>query len=180
MLTESIAKRYAKALFNIAIERKILDQVEADIIYVMNAVSSEKRLYEILISPRLPAKAKKNLLLAVFSGISEVTRNFLFLLMDKRRETLLSDVVSQYKLLLDEHRKIQQVCVVSAEPVPSVVTESLTKKLEQALNKKIVLHLKEDPDILGGLIIQIGDVRIDGSIKHKLEQLKEQLVSASV
>lgn len=180
MLTESIAKRYAKALFNIAFERKILDQVESDIIYVMDAVSSEKRLYEVLISPRLNAKAKKNLLVAVFSGISEVTRNFLFLLMDKRRETLLSDVVTQYKLLLDEHRKIQQVCVVSAAPIPSIVAESLTKQLEQGLNKKIVLHVQENPDILGGMIIQIGDLRMDGSIKTKLEQLKEHLVAAFV
>ena len=180
MLTESIAKRYAKALFNIALEREILDQVESDMAHVLKAVSSEKRLYEVLISPRFPAKNKKELLVTIFAGINEITKNFLFLLMDKRRETLLSDVINQYKLLLDEHIKVQPVCVMSATAIPPTVAESLTKQLEQALKKKVTLHVEENPDILGGMIIQIGDMRIDGSVKHKLEQLRECLMSASV
>lgn len=176
MLTESIARRYAKALFNIAVERRILDQVASDIASVLEVTSLEKRFYDLLLSPRLPAKSKKQLFTKLFPKIQEVTRNFLFLLVDKRREVLLPEVVVQYKRLMEEYKKIQPVCVVSASDIPPAVIELLTQNLERYLKKKVTLHVSCDPEILGGLVISIGDIRIDGSIKNKLEQLRDRLL----
>lgn len=179
MLTESIAKRYAKAIFTIAIERQALVQVSVELNRIVEIFNSQKDFREVLVSPCKPSAIKKKLFSALFPQIYEMARNFIFLLIDKRREFLLPEVAQQYKQLMDEYQKIQLVFVYAAFPVPNVVLEDLKRSIENSLQKKITLNVRLDPELLGGLVIQIGDTRIDGSIKAKLEQLRDHLVGLS-
>lgn len=177
MLIESVARRYARALFEASLAQKVLDTVKHELLEIVHTLKQEPRLVH-LWAARLPAEAKKDLIKKMFPGLSALVQHFLFVLVDKRREKLLEKCLEEYEkfLLQFYNQAFVEVRVVSAMPDP--VAQELKQRLSQKLGKRVELVVVEDRTLLGGMVIQIGDTVVDGSLRTRLEDLREELLSS--
>ena len=177
MRSSTLARRYAGALFQAAKEPDLIDQVESDLGLLTFTLESTPRLIEALTHPLIPAERKKKIVADLFRDkVQGVTLDFLYLLIDKRRSEVLEDVEQEYVRLANEYRNILPVAVTSAIQLTSEEAIALRKKLEESTGKKIELEFAEDSEIIGGLVIQIGDSVIDGSVRGYLQTLRERLL----
>ncbi|HET6455635.1 MAG TPA: F0F1 ATP synthase subunit delta [Armatimonadota bacterium] len=177
MRSSALARRYAGALFETAKDADLIDQVESDLGLLTFTLESTPRLKETLTHPLIPPERKKEIVADLLDErVQGVTLHFLDLLIDKRRTEILEDVEEEYVRLANEYRNVMPVMVTSAIPLTCDEKSALRKVLEQSTGKTIELQLEEDPKIIGGLTIQIGDTVIDGSVRGYLEALREQLL----
>jgi len=181
MLTNQLASRYAQALYQLATERQELDAVEQQLVMVEQTMAESAELTTLLYHPQLPVEAKKDTIIKVFgTDISEHVRNFLLLLIDKRRETALSAIVKEYRVLANEDRNITEAEVTTAMPLAPAEQQALTDKLSGLTGKKVILKTSIDQRIIGGVIVKIGDKLIDGSITRQLKTLEAALLKTEV
>jgi F-type H+-transporting ATPase subunit delta len=176
-----IAKRYSLALFELGKEGDKLfiyrDEL-GSFIQIMEEYLDFKKLF---FHPRVKREDKKLLLEKVFSAnLSRELLNFLKLIIDRRREFFLQDIYKAYLALLDKEENILEVEVLSAISLPEELRVKLEEKLKTLSGSKIRIKEQVDPEIIGGLIIKIGDRLIDGSIRKDLESLRNQIVQIPV
>ena len=177
MRASALARRYAGALFAAVRAADLIDQVESDLGLLTFTLESAPRLLEALTHPLIPVERKKDIVADLLRNrVQELTLHFLYLLIDKRRAEVLEDVEQEYVRLANEYRNVLPVTVTSAIPITCEEKCALRKKLEESTGKTIELQLAEDPEIIGGLVIQIGDKVIDGSVRGYLESLRERLL----
>jgi F-type H+-transporting ATPase subunit delta len=177
-----IAKRYAKALFEIAEETKKLEKITNDVVFIDSLIRSSRELQLFLKSPIIKEDKKREVLKEIFSDsrVDPVTLKFIMLLVEKKREDILHDIVKVYQQIYDE-----KMGIVSAEVVTAVeVGERLKKKIEQKIleltgAKKVKASYRVDPSILGGIVIRVGDTVYDASIRRRIQLLREQLIYGS-
>lgn len=177
-----IAKRYARALIEIAEEMDKLNEITKDIQFIDSVIRDSRELQLFLKSPIIREEKKKEILKEIFSDsrVDPVTLKFILLLVEKNRENLLHDIVKTYQQLYNE-----KMGIVIAEIVTAVeITDSEKKKIEKKILEltganKVNPIYKVDPSIIGGVIIKIRDTVYDGSIKHKIKLLREQLIYKS-
>lgn len=178
MAAISIVRRYAEALFRTAEQQGLVEKVEADLLQIQEILRDNPRLQRALKAPTLSIQQKNGLLDATLGErISPLTRRFLHLLVEKRRESALQEAPGEFHRLADRARGRSQVQVWSATPLSDDQSSRLRSALEQRTGKSIVLHLNVDPELLGGVVVQVGDTIIDGSIRNKLTQLRQLLLS---
>lgn len=178
MLTESIARRYAKALFDAALAQKQLDTVNHELAEIGKTLGDDRRLKEIWNSSRLFAPTKKDFTKKVFPSLSPLVMNYLFLLIDKQREKVLESSREEYeKLVLDFYNQAF-VEVRSVGPVPESVQADLKARLSARTGKRVELVIVQDPSLIGGMVVKIGDVILDGSLRTKLQALREDLLNS--
>lgn len=172
----SIVRRYARALFDSANKSGTVAQVEDDLKTVDQLIRSSPRFYRALRAPTIAGSRKKELILrGVGDRIGALTTRFLNLLIDKRREDVLSRVYAEYHRLANQARNILPVSVTAAVPLTDAERDGLAAALAQRTGKQIVLQVSIQPDILGGLMVRMGDTVIDGSVRSRLEQLRARL-----
>ncbi|MDH7482247.1 MAG: F0F1 ATP synthase subunit delta [Armatimonadota bacterium] len=172
-----LAKRYAAALFEAAKASDSIDLVESDLGLVTYSLESVSQLTEVLEQPLIPIERKKEIVRDIFSGrVQELTLNFLGLVIEKRRERILTEVEKEYVKLANDYRGIVLVQVTSALPLTLDEKSALRAKLEAFTGKQVELELHEDPTLIGGLVLRIGDTVIDGSVKGYLESLRNQML----
>jgi F-type H+-transporting ATPase subunit delta len=177
-----IAKRYAKALFEIAEETKNLEKITNDVVFIDSLIRSSRELQLFLKSPIIKEDKKREVLKEIFSDsrVDPVTLKFIMLLVEKKREDILHDIVKVYQQIYDE-----KMGIVSAEVVTAVeVGERLKKKIEQKIleltgAKKVKASYRVDPSIIGGIVIRVGDTVYDASIRRRIQLLREQLIYGS-
>ena len=130
-------------------------------------------------NPQIQPEAKKELLTKCFKGeVSPVIFNFLMLLVDKRRIGIFDAIEEEYRRLSNRARGIIIADVTTARGISKQQQSQLQKKLASITNKKVQLRLHENKEIIGGVIVKIGDKRIDGSVAGKLESMRQQLMTA--
>ena len=177
MRMTALARRYAGALFQAAKEADVIDKVESDLGLITYSIQTIPRLEAIITHPLIPAAKKKEIVADIFKGkIEEVTLLFLNLLIDKRRGEILEEVEAQYVVLANDFRGVVPVTAVSAVTLTPDEQKRLQAKLEEFTSKKVELSLQEDPSLIGGLTVKIGDTVIDGSVTGYLASLKRQLL----
>ncbi|ATF16003.1 F0F1 ATP synthase subunit delta [Brevibacillus sp. HB1.2] len=174
-MSSAVGKRYARALFEVASERSKIDQVEADLGAIVEAVESNEDLKKIMLHPHIAADAKSQLADELFkSHVGEETFNFLNVLIENGREVDLVDIYRSFVQLANEARGFADAIVTSAKPLSTEEQNELAEKFGQTLNKKLRMTAVVDPAILGGIIIKIGDRLYDGSLKTKLETFAQK------
>jgi F-type H+-transporting ATPase subunit delta len=177
-----IAKRYAKALFEIAEETKKLEKITDDVVFIDSLIRNSRELQLFLKNPIIKEDKKREVLKEIFSDsrVDPVTLKFIMLLVEKKREDILHDIVKVYQQIYDE-----KMGIVSAEVVTAVeVGERLKKKIEQKIleltgAKKVKASYRVDPSIIGGIVIRVGDTVYDASIRRRIQLLREQLIYGS-
>ena len=174
-----LAARYARALFRIAAERQILQEV-AEELTVVEQIFSQPEVREFFSNPGIATASKTDTIGRLFmTGTSSFVQNFLYHMTDKRRTSILPDVIKVYRSLVKQASNILEVEVITAMPLAEPDKEQLAAQLAAVTEKTIELHAEVDSRILGGLIIQIGDKRIDNSVTAKLAAMKKHILEKS-
>ena len=178
MLSNQVALKYAQAAYELAAEKNKLDLAQAQLEMVEEAVRTHGDLTNLFYHPRVPAAAKKEVLQQIFEGqMEDFINKFLFVLIDKSRETLLPAIVQEYIRLANEERNIAEAEVTTAFALSADQRAALAEKLSQVTGKTVVLKTHVDAKILGGVIVKMGDKLIDGSVQRQLRSLQTALLA---
>ena len=176
MLKGAVAGRYAEALYEIAVENKLIDQLEEELQAVVRVFEETTQLKKILFHPRITAAQKKEVLAGLFEGrISEVAINFLNMLVDRQREIYLTDIIDYFTDMANKGRNISDVKVTSAVELNGQEKKKLAAAMAKSTGKQVRLSYDVDPKLLGGVVVRVGDKVIDGSVIARLQTLREHL-----
>ncbi len=177
MLSGAVARRYAQALYDIAMEANLLDQFEPELKTLAEAIQNNPEIQKVLYHPQISLADKKDLLRQVFAGkLSVQIQNFADMVIDRRRQNFIVDIYKEFQLLADSARNIIEAQVKSAVVLDEVQQESLQTNLSKLTGKSIRLVAEVDPSLIGGVVVKIGDRVIDGSVAGRLAKLRETLV----
>lgn len=180
MKNKVIADRYAEALFDLAREQRLEAKFDGVLRDIVEMSEKHPLFKEILQHPVVRKEDKKQMLTQLFEGkIPKEIFAFLCLLVDKKRESCLSDISVAYKRLLDAHNQVILTEVHTAIALDKSHQAFLRKTLETYLGQSVEMRCHTDPDLLGGVTVKIGDRMIDGSLRTQLNQLTQTLVSKS-
>lgn len=171
----SSAKRYAQAVFELALERNEFESWQEGLKKIVD-LTTDKKLMALLENPSLSFAAKKSLLQERLAEINPLASNFAFLLVTKGILKRSGDISEKYNDLLDTHRGIERAKVTTVLPLGDQEKEAISQRLGKIIERKVVVDAQVEPSIIGGFIARIGDMLIDGSVHQKLETLKRSLV----
>lgn len=176
MLKGTVGTRYAEALYEIAARENMVDKIEQELKEVNTVIQNTPGLQKVLYHPQITAEEKKNILKALWENkVSAVTMEFLKLLVERQREQILSDIVGFYVVLANNARNINEAKITSAVKLTDQEESELEKLLSKLTGKRSKISYTVDPSLLGGIVVQIGDRVIDGSIRNRLATLREHL-----
>ncbi len=177
MKNSILANRYAKALFSVAQEENAFDEYAKSLSEVAAAISAQPEVKDGVTNPMYPVDVRCKVMayIAETIGASQVIKNFLDLVLIKKRAAFIPDIAEAFQVLIDTQRNICQGTVVTAMPLSPELSDKLQTTLEKITGKKVVLSTKVDPSIVGGLIAKVGDLVLDGSIRSQLQGLKESI-----
>jgi F-type H+-transporting ATPase subunit delta len=177
LIGSDIAKRYAKAFFEIAAEEGLYEKYYEELKSFSALLKESESLKEFLANPIFDQTDKRSVVATLIERIklSQITTNFLNLLVDKRRIGILPEIEDCYRILMDSALKKVRVSVKSAFPLSSELKDKLQKKLEELTGKEVEMSLAEDASLLGGIIVRVGDTLYDGSIKTQLNNISNLL-----
>lgn len=168
------ARRYAVALLDLAIEKKVVESIVADMQLIGQTLSSSKELRLVLVSPIIKDDKKGAILTEVFKAkISNLTFRFMDILVRKGRSALLESTSKSFLNEYDKYAGIIRVEVTSAMALSPKQQKALKNSIESMTEKTAELSFHENSTIIGGLRFQVGDTIYDGSLSHKLEQLTD-------
>jgi len=177
MAGEILATRYALALFGVATERSIVDEVREDL-FAFSTILKDKMASLLFSHPRVTKERRKSIVDKLSLGFKDISVDFLKLLIDKGRESELHAIAEAFTKLSQVAKGEIHALVHSATPLTDDEVQSLKLKLGEP--DKVVLDLRLDPSLLGGLTVQVGHVVYDGSVMARLKTLKTQLAKVEV
>lgn len=175
MINGSLARRYSQALFEIASETG-LDQIDADLRGLTKMVEENGEVKDTLLHPHISLSDKKSIMDKLMGEeFGDITRRFLYLLIDRRRAYLLPFIQREFTRLADEARQVVEAKVASAIELSASQLDDLKKAIIRMTGKEVRLVNEVRAELIGGVLIQIGDRVIDGTIAHSLEKMRENL-----
>jgi len=178
VLDKSVAIKFINALLEVASEKGQFDQVEKDLDLVSGVMKKHDNLKKVLFHPSISRNDKKDVLKNVFGkSVTSVMLNFLSLLVDRRKEEILEYIPAVYRAVTDEKKGVVKATVQTVVPLTGERLDYFKKQLKKITGKTVELEVVQNPDILGGMVIQIGNKMIDGSIANRLKNLKVRLLS---
>lgn len=181
MSSALVAKRYAQALFEVASEKQQIDLVEQELDQVKQLFNDNPAFLQFLQHPQISGGAKKKEVNTIFQGkLSEVTINFLNLLIDKKREEIFPSIPQYFTEKANEARGLVDAVVISVKPLSEEEKQGIADSFKKLLNKEVRVTNQIDNAIMGGVVVQVGDRVYDGSIAGKLNRLQQSLKQAQV
>ena len=181
MLVSKAARRYANALLEISKEDKAVENTLKDILFIKNTVDGSRELMLFLKSPVVKPVEKRRALESIFkTHVGELMNSFITLLAKKERTAILSEVADAFIAEYNKYAGIIEVEVRAAKKLSEAQVNALKNVLEKSTSKTVNLEVTEQPDLKGGLLVKIDDTVIDGTVKHKLEQLEAKLLDNTV
>ncbi|MRG92860.1 ATP synthase F1 subunit delta [Polyangium spumosum] len=178
MSQETIARRYARAVFELGKEQKNLPVLARDLADFVSSFEKSDELRMVLSSPLIAEDQREALLKEIGQRMSlcETALSTLRLLAKRRRLSALPDMVRQLEKLVDEDAGTLRATVTSAGPLTESYLAKLRGELEKSTGKKVVITHQQDPSLIAGIVTRIGDRVIDGSVKARLESFRESLL----
>jgi F-type H+-transporting ATPase subunit delta len=168
------AKRYAQAVFAIALEARELDRWQADLRKIAD-LSEDATFAAWLQSPKVHFSDKAKLLPERLPEINPLVLNLVYLLVARGRLAMIADIANEYQRLLDSYRGIGQAEVTTAIPLDEEDEQKLAERLGAVVGIKVVLKPGVDLGIIGGVVARVGDKLLDASTRSKLEALRTEL-----
>ena len=172
---EEIAEVYARSLFEVAREGDKLDDVREQLQQMSEAVSESRDLQVFFFSPYFSTEEKVQGLDKILEGADDITRNFLALLVEKHRMPALFRIRQRYEALWQDENKVLPVQITSAVELSDDTVSSIGDRIGERTGRKVELRSTVDPDILGGLVLQVGNSVLDASIRNRLENLRKHV-----
>jgi F-type H+-transporting ATPase subunit delta len=176
---EELAQVYARSLFQVAREHGRLDVLREQLAQFADALSEHRELAVFFFSPYFSTKEKQDALATVLDGADPTLLNFLKLLIENHRMPVIFRIRQEYERLWDEENRILPVEITSAIELDKATTESVGQKIGERTGRKIELASRVDPNILGGIIIRVGNSILDASIRNRLEQLRRHVAQGA-
>jgi F-type H+-transporting ATPase subunit delta len=176
---EEIAEVYARSLFEVAMEHDVLDRVHDEIAEFAEALDDDRTLQVFLFSPYFSSEEKRDGVRKIVSGADERFVNFLELLAERHRMPALFRIKREFDALWAEENKLLPVTVTSAIELDDKLVKDIGKRIEEQTDRKVELSSNVDPDVLGGLKVQVGNMVLDGTVRNRLERLRKQVAKAT-
>src|SRR5829696_7227984 len=164
---EEIASVYARSLFEVAMEQDKLDTVRDELGEFTDALNESRELQVFLFSPYFSTREKSDGLDKAVSGADETTVNFLRLLIEKHRMPVLFRVRAEFDELWEEENRLLPVTVTSAVELPASTVKQIGDRIAEQTDRKVDLSAKVDPEILGGIVVRVGNSVLDASIRNR-------------
>jgi ATP synthase F1 delta subunit len=175
---EEIAQVWARALFEVAKERDLLDEVRQQLGAFVDALNENRDLMVFFFSPYFSTQEKKEGLKRAVVDADPVLMNFLEALIERHRMPAIFRIRGRYEVLWEEERDLLPVEVTSAIELDKAIVGSIGDRIGEQTRRTVELSSKVDPDILGGIVLRVGNVVLDASIRNRLEQLRKQVARA--
>lgn len=175
-----LAKRYGGSLYELAAEEKLDGQILAELDTAVASFQAEPAYLRLLSAPNLPKKDRRALLDEAFAGAHPYTVNFLKVLCDEGALRELPGCARAYRDLYNADHGILEVTAAAAVNLDDAERAKLTRALEARTGKKVQLTVKVEPGLLGGVRLDMGGVQLDGTVRHRLEALKNRLAEATL
>jgi F-type H+-transporting ATPase subunit delta len=176
---DELARVYARSLFQAALEQGKLDELREQLNQFADALDENRQLAVFFFSPYFSSAEKQEALAGLLDGAQEIFLNFLGLLIENHRMPVIFRIRAEYDRLWDEHNKTLPVQITSAIALDEETTQSLGRAIGERTGRKIALVAEVDPDILGGIVVRVGNSILDASIRNRLEQLRTQVAAAA-
>lgn len=175
MSEQTVARRYVRALYAEAERQDCVEAVDEDVALLRETVNEVHEFEHFINNPVIPKGKKKDVLQALLEErVEPLTLRFTQMLVEKERETLLARIVETYQQFRDDQRGIVEVTVRVAHPLGEDARQELIDELEEMAGRSIRLRVEQDPELIGGLVVRIGDRVYDGSVRQKLDNLRER------
>jgi F-type H+-transporting ATPase subunit delta len=177
MRSSEVAKRYSKALFDLAIDNRSQEKVFSDLRSLDQLFSGDKSSMEFLTSPMVPAQQKEQVLKSALEnkGLSKEVYELTLLLARNDRFAVLPELVSAFEKEIDASNNVTRGVVRSATALGQEERSRIEKTVEEFLKKKVIMTYKVDPSVIGGLVAQVGSYTFDDSIQSHLTRMNEEL-----
>jgi F-type H+-transporting ATPase subunit delta len=176
---EELAQVYARALFEVAREHGKLDELREQLAQFADALDENRDLAVFFFSPYFSTKEKQQALARVLDGAEESFLNFLSLLIENHRMPVIFRIRHEYARLWDEENRTLPVEITSAIELDEETTASLGRTIGEGAERKVTLAARVDPDILGGIVVRVGNSILDASIRNRLEQLRRHVAQGA-
>lgn len=178
MIEARAAVRYAKAILDMAKEKKALEAVEKDMRSIVSTISDSKELKDVLASPVISGALKKKALMDIFKGSHAITEGSISMLVDNKRIGMLYEVALKY-IVLNEQLKGKDVAyVTTVVPLNAAMEKKVLKQVATLTGNEVTIENNVDETIIGGFILRVGDLQYDASISNKLNNLKREFSSS--
>ena len=155
-----------------------LDTVRAELADLVAALDEVPELDALLTNPETDSRVKADVLERVLGDADELTRNFLRLLVEKGRAGEVREVVAEFETLVTEQDNVLDVELTTASDLSDEEFGRIVGRIEQASGRKVLATRSVDPDLIGGLVLQAGSMRLDASVRGRLDRLRTELVTA--
>lgn len=175
---EEIAQVYARSLFEVAKEQGKLDEVREQLGQVADALDQNRELSLFFFSPYFSSEEKKQGLDRAIVGADPTVRNFLELLVEKHRMPALFRIRREYEVLWEQENRLLPVTITSAVALDEQTVRSIGDAIGRQTGQRVELTTKVDPDVLGGLVVRVGNSILDASIRNRLENLRRSVARA--
>ena len=177
MSIEIVADKYSSAMFELAQEQNKLELMEEQLDYVASVMDEQPELSSFLENPTITEDAKIKLIGKIFeSSLDKVALHFIYVMIKRGRDRYIKQAIAAFIKKSREARGILEATVTVAEPITADIEASVQAKLREVTGKDVILSVRQDPSIMGGIIIQVGDKRIDGSVSRRLQELEKSLL----
>ena len=175
---EEIAQVYARSLFEVAKEHGILDQAREQVDQFADALTENRDLAVFFFSPYFSTEEKKSGLGRLIDGAEPLFMNFLEALVERHRMPAIFRIRTEFDHLWEKENKLLPVEVTSAVELDQATVNSIGERIGEQTGRKVELSSRIDPDILGGVVLRVGNFILDASIRNRLNQLRKQVAQA--
>jgi ATP synthase F1 delta subunit len=176
---EEIAEVYARSLFEVAKEHDVLDRVHEELGEFAEALNEDRNLQVFLFSPYFSSTEKQRGVTSIISDADERTVNFLELLAERHRMPALFRIKREFDALWADENQLLPVTVTSAVDLDEGLVKEIGERIEEQTGRRVELSSNVDPEVLGGLMVRVGNMVLDGTVRNRLERLRKQVAKAA-
>lgn len=175
-----ISVRYAKALFAVAKEKDLLENIKNDVILISEVIDQNHELDSLLQNPVLKTSKKKEVFIKIFESIHPTTISFINLLFENKREGHINDITRKFIEFYKEHKHIKTVILTTPVELDKKTEQQITDTIRKNLDCNIELEKKTDANIIGGFIIKVDDQLLDASVSSQLKKIEQEFMQDSI
>lgn len=175
---EEIAQVWARALFDVAKQDNLLDETREQLGQFVDALNEDRGFSVFFFSPYFSTEEKKSGLKRAVTGAEPIFMNFLEALIERNRMPVIFRIRTRYEERWEDERDLLPVELTSAIPLDKSTVSSIGERIGAQTKRTVELSSRVDPDILGGIVLRVGNVILDASIRNRLEQLRKQVAQA--
>ena len=169
---------YARALFEAAQDKDRLQTVREELEDLVHAIDTVDELSALLDNPEIESHVKAGVLDQVLGGADELVRNFVRLVVEKGRAGEIREIAADFEVLVAEAERILDVELTTAKELSDTEFGRIVGRIEQASGRKVQASRAVDPDLIGGIVLEAGSMRLDASVRGRLERLRQTLASS--